>query len=331
MSIMSEMKKVKCQYKKVRSIKKEYKHDCNEYIKYNYNNPDIKTKNALEAKILRQAHIIEKGMSLSYPRPGFGVEKAKKLLIYISEYVSNGFPISESIAVQNSIGVIKSYIEYHKKKGFVPDEVIRLFNNLDFKISDNRNYGINYTTKSEIDNAVHSEFPEFFSSRHSIRQFADKNIVIEDLEKAVMLAMKAPSACNRQSCKVYFYQDKLKNDRIGELIAGNTGFDNEVKNYLVVTSDISAFYDEFERNQIYVDAGIFTMALTQSLHYYGIASCILQNGEFSDKDRKLRNICGNIPKNEKIVLFLAIGYYKDEFAYAISNRKNLSDILKIEN
>lgn len=66
------------------------------------------------------------------------------------------------------------------------------------------------------------------------------------------------------------------------MIAGNTGFDGEVQNYIVVTSDMSAFYDPFERNQVYVDGGIFTMALVEALHYYGIASCILQNGEYKE-------------------------------------------------
>ena len=33
------------------------------------------SQNALEAKILRQTHVIEKGMSLTVPRPQFGVKK----------------------------------------------------------------------------------------------------------------------------------------------------------------------------------------------------------------------------------------------------------------
>lgn len=65
---------------------------------------------------------------------------------------------------------------------------------------------------------------------------------------------------------------KATNDALGELIAGNTGFQQEVPNYLVVTADVSAFYDTFERNQVYVEAGLFSMALVEALHYYGIGS-----------------------------------------------------------
>lgn len=142
--------------------------------------------------------------------------------------------------------------------------------------------------------------------------------------------MRAPSACNRQSYKAYFYKSKDINKKLGELIAGNTGFENEVKNYLVVTGDISAFYDSFERNQLYVDGGIFSLALVEALHYNGIASCILQNGEFKDKNIKFHEICGNIPPNEKIILFIAVGYYKEKFTFATSHRKTLDEMLIID-
>lgn len=69
------------------------------------------------------------------------------------------------------------------------------------------------------------------------------------------------------------------------------------------------------------------MALVQALHYYGVASCILQNGETPEKNTQFKQICDNIPENEKIALFIAIGYYKDEFNYAVSKRKNINDVL----
>lgn len=54
---------------------KAYHSDYEEYNHWQYHNPNVKTQNALEAKILRQTHVIEKGMSLSHPREKFGVQK----------------------------------------------------------------------------------------------------------------------------------------------------------------------------------------------------------------------------------------------------------------
>lgn len=45
-----------------------YMNDFKEYSGWQYNNQTVKTKNTMEAKILRQTHVIEKGMFLSKPR-----------------------------------------------------------------------------------------------------------------------------------------------------------------------------------------------------------------------------------------------------------------------
>ena len=180
-----------------------------------------------------------------------------------------------------------------------------------------------------MNNKKKESFPEFFNSRHSMRQFSEEPIDIDMIKKAVRLAQKAPSACNRQACKVYLYENPEINKALGKLILGNNGFSEEVQNYLVVTADISAFYNSFERNQLYIEAGIFAMALIQALHYYGIASCALQNGEFTKKNKVFKKICGNIPENEKITIFIAIGLYKKEFNYAVSKRKNIDTVLVV--
>lgn len=304
-----------------------YHSDYEEYKHWQYHNPNVKTQNALEAKILRQTHIIEKGMSLPHPREKFGVQKAMELLNFIEEFVECGYNIKESAPVMNALGVLRAYLTYHEERGFKPEEVLKKFEKYSMYLLEKEQYGIVEVNKAEMEKKVHGSFPDFFMSRHSVRQFSDRTIDIEDIEKAVKLAMKAPSACNRQSCKAYFYKDKDVNKELGNMIAGNTGFDGEVQNYVVVTSDMSAFYDPFERNQVYVDGGIFTMALVEALHYYGIASCILQNGEYKERNLKFKQICKNIPENEKIILFIAIGYYKDDFTYAVSHRKNLGDVL----
>ncbi|MCI8527874.1 MAG: hypothetical protein HFH82_01785 [Lachnospiraceae bacterium] len=309
-----------------------YRQDCIEYKRWQYNNSNIKTKDALEAKILRQTHVIEKGMSIEKPKKCFGVQKVSDLFSYIQDYVGCGYEIEESLPVLNAIEAIGCYLNFHKNRGFEPQDLIQKYEKIKllYQSSEQVNAGTTSLNKRELDKNIHGEFPEFFRSRHSIRQFSDVQIKEEDVKKAVSLAMYAPSACNRQPCKVYFYKDIYINQKLSQEIAGNTGFGDDVKNYLVITSNISAFYDAFERNQVYVDGGIFTLALVEALHYYGIASCILQNGERKKKNVKFKQICGNIPENEKIILFIAIGYYKEKFECAASQRKKLDEYLKIK-
>ena len=329
--MLEHIKNIKRNVANKLSIVFAYRNDCCEYMRWQYNNPKLKTKNSLEARILRQTHVIEKGMSLSHPREKFGVGKVGALLDYIAEFDKQGFAIDKSIPVRNALGVIDAYLQFHKEHGFVPSEIVKKYEIFkSYAPEENDSFGIKSIALEELQKKIHAGFPEFFCSRHSVRQFVDKSVSCEDIRKAVNLAMHAPSACNRQSVKVYFYSDKKINSALGNLIAGNTGFEKEVSHYLVLTSDISAFYDAFERNQMYVDGGIFCMALIEALHYFGIASCVLQNGEYKSRNLEFKEICGNIPANEKIICFIAIGYYKDDVVYATSHRKALEDVLVIK-
>lgn len=279
---------------------------CN-YRRWNYNNPKVVTRAAQESKMLRQTHMIEKGMSLS--KMG---------------YPSDGMPFQDAIIVLNA------YVDMQKGLGYENAAMVEKLKTYDTYRIDGLTAGIKYDTRANLMSNIDKPFPEFFYSRHSMRQFESKSINIEDVEKAIKIAQKAPTACNRQASKVYLYKDKATNDALGELIAGNTGFQQEVPNYLVVTADVSAFYDTFERNQVYVEAGLFSMALVEALHYYGIGSCILQNGEYYKKNKKFKEICKNIPENERIILFVATGYYKNKFSYAMSLRKNVEDVFIVK-
>lgn len=328
--ITKKLKQIKKYHMDKKAICEAFRNDCNNYVKWQYHNPKIKSKNAMEAKILRHTHVLEKGMSLSHPRSGFGVQRASELLNFIDEYTSEGYKPDDSSAILNALGVLRAYIEFHRQRNFQPEEIIKGLQKWETYIPAQSEYGIKTITFDDLKTSIYGEFPDFFNSRHAIRQFAEEPITMDEIKRAVTLAMRAPSACNRQSCKVYFYTDSDVNASIGNNIPGNAGFKEEVKNYLVVTSDISAFYDSFERNQVYVDGGIFAFALAESLHYYGIGSCILQNGETKERDRNIRAVCTNIPENEKIIVFLAVGHYKKEFSYAVSHRKILEDVLVVK-
>ncbi len=329
--MIAALKKLKRQLIDNIKVRREFKKDFLLYKKYQYNNKKIHTKNALEAKIYRQTHVLEKGLSLSSPKETWGGGKAIELLDYIDELTVYGYKIEESSAAQNAIGVLQKFLSHHEQRGFFPTDIIERVNKLQHFLVSNKyeNFGTVESTRQEMAKASHSEFPDFFMSRHSLRQFSDRTVDIDDIKKAVRLAMHSPSACNRQSTKVYFYSSADVNRKLGREILGNSGFEDEVKNYLVITGDLSSFYGSLERNQVYVNGGIFIMALVEALHYFGLASCILQSNECSKTDLQIKKVCGNIPENEKIIGFIAVGYYKESFAYAVSNRKDLDEILKI--
>lgn len=325
------LKRVLKQIRRRHAIKKAFLGDYRSYCRWEYNNPDNRCREAMEARMLRLSHVLEKGMSLSAPKPGFGVAKAEELITQVRQYHEQTDPEGISSVARNAVGVLGAYLRFHSQRGFTPKTIEDGYHALLALYPESgETYGIEDTTSLAMMEAAHGTLPEVMESRHSVRQFRQQPVSSEDVKKAVALAMRAPSACNRQSCKAYFYQDPRINEEIGKLIPGNSGFSQDVPNYIVITGSQSAFYDAFERNQVYIDGGLFTMALVEALHYYGIGSCILQNGEIEERNALYKEICGNIAANEKIILFIAVGYYPERFSYALSHRKNIEDVLKIK-
>ena len=332
MKIVENLKAAGKRFHYYRDLTFEYIYDYRNYIKYNYNGRNRKSYASMEAKIYRSAHHLEKGMSLSTPREAFGIGKAKELFVLLKKYISLGYD-PEGEAFNNARFVLSGYLKFHRNNGYelkeLWDEYRSVFGT-DFTDSQ-QTFGIEKKKKEVIISCSRLEqgYLQFKKSRHSVRQFSEASVDAETILEAVSIAKQAPSACNRQSVKVYYYKDKSINEKIGNFIGGNKGFENEVKNYLVITSSVSSFGNANERNQMYVDAGLFTMSLIEALHYLGIASCILQNGEHKHRDKMIRRICMNIPEHERIVLFIAIGHYKENVIYATSHRKNTEHILEI--
>ena len=64
--------------------------ECVRFMFYNLvHNASIKTDNnihKMQYTLLRENHIIEKGMSMKNPRKGFGQEKVMKLIIRLGKY-----------------------------------------------------------------------------------------------------------------------------------------------------------------------------------------------------------------------------------------------------
>ena len=81
---------------------------------------------------------------------------------------------------------------------------------------------------------------------------------------------------------------------------------------LMITTDNSSFLDIKERNQVYIDGGLFAMSLLLSLEYVSLAACPLNAMLNVSRDKQMRELL-NIPKNENIIMFAAVGNFKESY------------------
>lgn len=133
---------------------------CN-YRRWNYNNPKVVTRAAQESKMLRQTHMIEKGMSLSEPRKGFGQQKIAVLFEMMDQYLKMGYP-SDGMPFQDAIIVLNAYVDMQKGLGYENAAMVEKLKTYDTYRIDGLTAGIKYDTRANLMNNVDKPFPEFF-------------------------------------------------------------------------------------------------------------------------------------------------------------------------
>ena len=162
-------------------------------------------------------------------------------------------------------------------------------------------------------------FGEFSQSRHSIRDFGKEPVSEETIRKALKMCERTPSACNRQTWKIYIYKDKEKRQELFNLQLGCNGFSEDMQYAILICGDIRG-YNINELYQMYVDGGIYSMNLLYALHYLDVAAIPLTMAHKKSRTKLIKKKL-NIPENEMPVLLIGVGSYKEQYKVAASERK----------
>ena len=115
--------------------------------------------------------------------------------------------------------------------------------------------------------------------------------------------------------------------KILSLQNGNKGFGEDIPIIIIVTSRLNYFRDHKERRQPYIGGGMFCMSLIYTLYSEGFATCPLNFDTNFKNEMELKDIL-NI-KNETIIMYIAMGHYKDKTKVAISQKPELDEIVRI--
>lgn len=283
--------------------------------------------NQLAAELIRNTHSIEKGLSIETPRLSFGQKKQLEMMDQI-EILSQSDSMYHREACEMALCAIQEYLEYHTSKGYSDEFCEKLKSFLMEKralFPDTKKGGTLCLKKSELNFDV-PEIERLFDTRHSIRDFDQTEVCMEDLKRALELAQKAPSACNRQGVRVYVLDKEKSRDYMKQL-SGIGGFAEAVDKYILVTGKTSAYRLE-EDNQFIVSASIYAAYLTLTLHLYGIGACVVQrpvvwNAEWAQN----RKVFG-IPEDEQIVCLLAVGNLKESCKVPVSYRMKNEEMIR---
>lgn len=307
----------------------EYCKDFWRFLRYGKGSPLAPLDRRGFYNIILFVHTIEKGLSLSNPRPFFGKQNFRLIAELVEEYPEYGSPFPIRMAKTAYI----EYLEFHKKRALEDpflEEVRAMLKRFDEKFPTVLPFDEGMRNVTEIFANVEKQqlsYPDFIKSRFSCRSYAPSTVPMELISKIVKIAQAAPSQCNRQSPKLHLYQDEEMIQSLLTIQGGTRGFSQEVKNLFVVASEITAWSASSARNQDYIDGSLFAMNLMLSLHAHGLAACPLNIAFRNQKEKQLRR-AGNIPDSQRLLMMISFGYPNKNVGYAASSpRQEIAEVL----
>jgi nitroreductase len=262
----------------------------------------------VECLLTKDYHRVEKGLSLATPKRPFGNLLEKRLSRSLANASATGLTGPGADANRYASDALQALRQWNET-GVVDDTVS--------------------PTNLRQDVSIPPDVLEsFFAGRASVRNFArGSKVSIDEIEKAVELAQNTPSVCNRQAARVHVV---MAHNDVQLVLAeqnGNSGFRDSVPHVAIVTVDRRLFSGPEERNQRWIDGGLYAMSFVWALHGLGIGSCMLNWSVLHEKSATLRDVVG-IDANEDIICLIAFGYPNDGLRRARSPRRPSSSVLR---
>ena len=310
----------------LKPLDREYYYDKNFYKTHNMETE--KTLNKLGYESIIHTHTLEKGMEHFELRP-FAVKKTAYIMNLLKRE-SKFKNYKNTFAYINGVNSLREYKKIYEEHNWKDkDEYKRVSNFLkDYKKVEQQKAGAYILTKKELENDYKIDYLKFIKSRHSLRNYKNESIKIEDVEAAVEMAKYSASACNRQYIKLHFYPSGKMRDNVIHYALGKGGLYLEGVNTFIVTFDVNGLSGEGERNQGYFNAGLYSTNLVNAFHSLGIGTCFIQfaNSVKEEEELKKKN---EIPEYERIAVILFAGYYDEKSIFAVSPRKDVKELLLV--
>lgn len=242
------------------------------------------------AELQKDVHLIERAFSLPTTRRPFGKSVEKRIRAILARF-DQALPSGAIIGAKHSL----EELAYWNQTGIRP--------------------------KPTSNKADHSE--PGLGSRRSVRDLVEsENLTNEALGEIFSQAIQAPSVSNTQPWRVRTFRSGPDQKAILALQNGNAGID-VIPVLILVTMDIRSYAGAEERNQMWIDGGIFLQQLLISIHSNRFASCPLNFSSTNAQSDRLRRLVGIAPF-EEIIAFVALGAH-GEVPAALSPRRSLDN------
>lgn len=273
------------------------------------------------ARVMYNVHALEKGLArVSDMRLGFGRKALCDLNDALVVYMHQGFS-TDGFAFKEGVAVLQHYRALHESAGFdvavLADHIDPAF--LALRLSSTPSAGTKVVRRADKVHNRQKGFYELARGRSSVRDFSGERIDRSKIMAALRNAEKTPSVCNRQGWKVYWVESP---QLVRSVLRHQRGFGYQQMPEVLLTITVSnnAFLSPVERNEAFVDGGLFAMSVLYGLEYEGLAAVPLNAMMYAKDQRAVRRLL-DIDDAEMIIMFMAVGDLRIETVVPISDRK----------
>jgi hypothetical protein len=217
-------------------IKKEFLYDYNYYIS-NYMNIS-RDLNSLEYSLVIIGHTLEKGFCHFKLRP-FGIKKINRMIYLLkkeTKYEKHG----KLFSFINGINLLREYKKIYELNNWTNyDEYKKVSKFLDkYQDIEIKKVGCYILDKVELEKDYKIDYKKFIKSRHSTRNYKNKELKKEDILSAVEMAKYSPSACNRQNIKLHYYPSWKMKKNVIDFSFGKGGIYLSGVSTFIITFDV---------------------------------------------------------------------------------------------
>lgn len=161
--------------------------------------------------------------------------------------------------------------------------------------------------------------------RRSVRWFEQRPVPRDLVDKALRIAVQAPSACNRQPYVFHFFDEPEQVKHIASIPMGTVGYSDNIPALAVVVGDQSAYFSERDRHVIYIDASLAAMSFLFALESLGLSSCCINWPDKEPQESQMKAKLG-LNSYERVVILIAFGFPDTEGNVPYSQKKNLETV-----
>lgn len=171
----------------------------------------------------------------------------------------------------------------------------------------------------------YEDFLTLTENRRSVRWFQEKKVPREALDKAMLAARQAPTACNRLPYEFRIFDDKDMVQKVAAVPFGTAGWDTNIQCIIVVVGKLSSYFSPRDRHAFYIDSSLAAMSFIFALETQGLSSTIINWPDLEPVEMKMQKLLG-LDFTERVVMLMAVGYADPTAQVPFSQKKELDTI-----